>query len=91
MQAEGVAIVARRHHIEYRQPALLGDELELVTWLSDVGWTSAVRHYAVTRVSDDALLARARSILVWTDADTERPSSIPVAFLKDLAPNIADT
>ena len=91
MQAEGVAILARRHHIEYRQPALLGDELELVTWLSDVQRTSAVRHYTVTRVSDDALLARAHSLLVWADAETEQPISIPAAFLGDLAPNIADT
>jgi acyl-CoA thioester hydrolase len=90
MQAEGFAILARGHHIEYRQPALLGDELELVTWLSDVERTSAVRHYSVIRVSDGALLARARSLLVWTDVEMEQPVSIPPAFLRDLAPNVTD-
>ncbi len=89
--AEGFAILARGHHIEYRQPALLGDELELVTWLSDVSRTSAVRHYTVTRVSDGALLARARSLLEWTGVETEQPMSIPATFLGDLAPNITDT
>ena len=91
MRAEGFAILAQRHHLEYRQPALLGDELELATWLSDVERTSAVRHYTVTRVSDGTLLARARSLLGWADAETGQPVAIPAAFLGDLAPNIADT
>jgi acyl-CoA thioester hydrolase len=90
MRADGFVILARRHHIEYRQPALLGDELELATWLSDVGRTSAVRHYTVWRMSDGALLARARSLLEWADAETEQAVSFPSAFLEDLAPNIAD-
>ncbi len=90
MQTEGFAILARGHHIEYRQPALLGDELEFATWLSDVERTSAVRHYTVTRVADCALLARARSLLAWVDTETEQPVSIPPVFLRDLAPNITD-
>jgi acyl-CoA thioester hydrolase len=91
MRSEGFAILARRHHIEYRQPALLGDELELAAWLSDVEQTSAVCHYTVTRVSDGTLLARARSLLVWADAETEQPISIPAAILGDFAPSITDT
>lgn len=90
MQAEGFAILARRHHIEYRQPALLGDELEFATWLSDVGRTSAIRHYTVTRVDDCALLVRARSLLGWVDTETEQPVSIPPTFVADVAPNIVD-
>ena len=89
MRAEGFMIVARRHQIEYRQPALLDDELELSTWLSSVEPTYAVRHYTVTRASDDALLAHGRSLLSWLDTKTEQPVSIPSDFLKDLAPNIA--
>jgi YbgC/YbaW family acyl-CoA thioester hydrolase len=88
MQAKGYAIVARRHQIEYRQPALLGDELELASWLSDVERTSVVRHITTTRVGDGALLARARSLLGWIDAETEGPVPIPSAFLEELAPNI---
>jgi acyl-CoA thioester hydrolase len=91
MRMEGLAILARRHHIEYRQPALLGEELELVTWLSDVEQTGVVRHFAVSRVSDGAVLARARSLLGWVDDETEQPVSNPSAFLEDLAPNIAAT
>jgi len=89
VQAEGFAIVARRHRIEYRQPAVLDDELELATWLSDVKRATVVRHYTVTRVSDGALLARARTLWVWVDLKTGRPIRIPDAFLAGFAPNIA--
>ncbi|MFB0536744.1 MAG: YbgC/FadM family acyl-CoA thioesterase [Anaerolineae bacterium] len=88
MQAEGFASVVRRHRIEYRQPAVLDDELELATWASDVKRTTAVRHYTVTRVSDGALLARARTLWVWVDLKTGRPIRIPQTFLADFAPNI---
>jgi acyl-CoA thioester hydrolase len=70
VQAEGFVIVARRHRIEYRQPAVLDDELELATWLSDVKQATVVRHYTVTRVSDGALLARAHTLWVWVDLKT---------------------
>lgn len=89
MQAEGFAIVAQRYRIEYRQPAVLGDELELATWVSGVKHTSAARHYTVTRVSDGALLARALSLWACLDVKTGQPIRIPVAFLADIGPNIA--
>ena len=89
MQAEGFAIGARRHRIEYRQPAVLGDELELATWLSDVERDTAIRHYTITRVSDGTLLARARALWETVDVQTRQPTRIPLGFLDDLAPNIA--
>jgi acyl-CoA thioester hydrolase len=52
----------RQHRIEYRLPALLDDELELVTWtaLEDEG--PGVRYTLVQRADDATLLARARSV-----------------------------
>ncbi|MEJ2560224.1 MAG: thioesterase family protein [Anaerolineae bacterium] len=90
MGAEGFAVVARRHQIEYRQPAVLDDELELATWVSNVKRATAIRHFTITRVSDGALLARASTLWVWVDVKTERPIRIPAAFLTDFAPNITD-
>jgi acyl-CoA thioester hydrolase len=89
MQAEGFAIVARRHRIEYRQPAVLGDGLELATWISDVERDTAIRHYSVTRVSDGTLLARAQMLWGTVSASTGRPIHLPPEFVDDLAPNIA--
>ena len=87
MEAEGFAIMARRHQIEYRRPAILNDELELTTWLSNVKHTTAHRHYAVTRASDGSPVVRARTLCVWVDLATGEPVPIPEAFLADLAPN----
>ena len=89
MRAEGFAIMARRHKIEYRQPCVLGDEVELATWLSDVERARAVRHYTITRVSDGALVARAWMLWEAVDVRTELPIPIPTMFLNDIAPNIA--
>ncbi len=88
MGAEGFAIVARRYRIEYRQPGVLGDELELATWVSDVERTTAVRHHTVTRVSDGALLARARVLWGAVNMETEQPIPIPNTFVADLGPSI---
>jgi acyl-CoA thioester hydrolase len=85
----GFAIIARRYRIEYRQPALLGDELIVSTWVSDVKRATAVRHYLIERAADKALLARAYALWVWADVRTGRPLRIPPDFLADFAANIA--
>ncbi len=89
MMASGFGIVARRYRIDYRQAAVLDDELELATWVSDAKRATAVRHYTISRVSDGQLLARAHGLWVWVDLATGRPIRIPADFLADFAPNIA--
>ncbi len=88
--AEGIGIVARRYRIEYREPAVMGDELEVTTFISDVRRATAVRHYAVTRLADGALLARAHVLWVFVDLATGRPRRIPAAFLSAFAANVAE-
>ena len=86
IEAEGVRLVARRHLIDYQQPALLDDELEIATWLSG-GTDEAVRHYTLTRASDGALVARARTLWGAVDAETGAPLPIPGKLWANLAPN----
>ena len=88
MMEGGFGIVARRYRIEYRQAALLGDELEIATWVSDAKRATAVRHYTIRRISDDELLARAHVLWVWIDLASGRPIRIPEGFLADFEPNI---
>jgi acyl-CoA thioester hydrolase len=84
MKAQGVALVGKRHRIEYRQPAVLDDELEIATWQSDVLRTSVVRHCTMTRVSDGALVARARTLQEWVNRETGQPIPIPDTMLDTL-------
>jgi acyl-CoA thioester hydrolase len=88
-QAEGFAAITRAHHIEYRQPALLGDELEITTWAAPDGRVSANRFYTITR--DNVLLAQARTRWVWIDVNTRRPIRIPQHYIADFAPNMAES
>jgi acyl-CoA thioester hydrolase len=90
MMAAGFGIVARRYRIEYKQAAVMDDELEVATWISDVRRATAVRHYTITRVNDGALLARAHVLWVWINLESGRPMRIPAHFLAAFAPNIAD-
>lgn len=89
MTAEGFGMVLRQHQIEYLQPALLDDEIEIATWVSEVRRATAIRHYLLTRVADGARLARVNTTAVWVDLATGRPVRIPSHFMADFAPNIA--
>jgi acyl-CoA thioester hydrolase len=90
MVNEGFAIIVRRHRIQYRQPALMGDELEIATWASNLKQRSGIRHYTMKRAHDDKLVARVQTVYVWVDIATGRPIRIPAQFLADFAPNIVD-
>ncbi|MGQ0600972.1 MAG: thioesterase family protein [Anaerolineales bacterium] len=89
--AEGFGILARRHRIQYLQPAVYDDELEISTYLFDVGGASATRHFRLARVNDGALIARVNSLYVWVDRATLRPTRMPAHIRADIAPNIAVT
>ncbi len=88
MDEAGFAVIARRIRVKYRQPALLDDELEISTWLSDVRRATVIRHFVIRRSADDALIARARTLWVWVDLKSGRPIRIPDAFFTDFAANI---
>jgi len=88
MMEAGFGIIARRYRIEYRLPAVLGDELEVSTWASKPKRVTAVRHYTVNRVTDGALLARAHVLWVWVNLDSGRPMRVPTEFMDDFGDNI---
>ncbi len=88
MQAAGFGILVRRHHIEYLEPALLGDELEVATWAYNMRRATASRVYTITRLADGAAVARADVFYAWVNLTTGLPSRIPEDFRADFAPNI---
>ncbi|HUN04995.1 MAG TPA: thioesterase family protein [Aggregatilineales bacterium] len=83
----GFGIIAREIHIEYRLPALLGDSLEIETFVSDLKRSNAVRNYQVRRGTD--VLAQARTRFVWVDLATGRPIRIPTEFAEAFAGHLA--
>jgi acyl-CoA thioester hydrolase len=84
----GGAIVAHKNQVEYLAPAMLGDELEVVTWLSDVRRASAMRHYTISRAGDGTLLARVHTYSAWLNRVTGRAAPFPAEMLDDFAPQI---
>lgn len=89
MTAEGFGIYLRQARLQYLQPARLGDELEITTWVSQVRRVTSARHYTIQRVSDGALLARVHTLGAWVDLRTGQPVRVPEQMLADFAPNIA--
>lgn len=90
MRGEGFAIFARRHRIEYRQQALLGEELTINTFLSDARRMSATRHYIVSRAMDGALLAQAQTLWMFVNLKTGGLMRVDPAFIADFAASIAE-
>lgn len=90
MRSEGFAIVARRHRIEYRQQAILGEALTISTYLSDVRRMSATRHYIITRADDGALLTQAQSLWVFVNLQTGGLLRVNPNFINDFAATIAE-
>ena len=88
--SEGLSLATRSHRVQYRQPALLDDELEFTTWLSDLQRTTAIRHTTINRVADGAEITRARTIHACVDLETGQPVTIPAVLLADIAPTIAE-
>jgi acyl-CoA thioester hydrolase len=66
--------IVLRHEIDYKQPAVLGDEILARTWVGAAGRLKFERHTQLFRASDGALLAQAFSLWCPIDARTRRPT-----------------
>ena len=77
VRANGYTWVARSHHIEYLKPAVLGDVIDISTWLTSIRRVRCQRKYEFRRLADDQLIARGETDWVFVDAESGRPASIP--------------
>jgi YbgC/YbaW family acyl-CoA thioester hydrolase len=87
LREHGLALALRRHQIEYKQAALLDDELAISSWIAVIDTTTVFRHFVIRRVSDDVLLARIRSLRELVDAESGVPRPFPGAYRDDFALN----
>jgi acyl-CoA thioester hydrolase len=74
--AAGLSWVVVRHEIDYKRPALRGEQLTVRTWVGEVTAATTERFCEVRRRCDGALLARARTVWCAIDAATGRPKRI---------------
>ena len=83
--AFGAVFVVRSHQIEYLQPAFVGDEIKVVTWVNNFGKFTSLRKYRVVRERDNLLLASASTnwaFISWPRRLPKRfPSELVDAFV----------
>ena len=77
MRSLNAAWVVRSHHVDYGRPAVLGDQLQITTWLTDVTAAACVRHYEFRRGDEPNPIVRGRTEWVFVDAATGRPRRLP--------------
>lgn len=73
----GATWVARRHTIEYRREAFLGDAIEVRTAIVDCRRVSSRRQYEFVRTSDGVVLAKGETDWVLIDVAKFAPMQIP--------------
>lgn len=76
-RALGAVFVVRRHEIDYVAPVLLGEEVEVVTWIAWWKGVSSERRTVVRRVRDGHVVARAATLWAFIDFASGRPRRIP--------------
>jgi len=72
--------VVVRHEIDYLASAVLGDELEVYTWVDMPTGPRQTRHVSIQRSRDHEVIAYAQSTWVLLDPVTGRPKRIPDAI-----------
>lgn len=82
--AEAFRWVVRQHQITYYQPAFLGEELHVTTWVDEFKGVTSQRKYTIHR--GETLLVEASTTWISLDAQMLRPKRIPI----DLMPYFQD-
>ena len=73
----GTALVLADAAVVYRAESFAGDRLRIEVALGDPGRVSCDVFYRVTRLGDDALVAEAKTALVFLDPASRRPTAVP--------------
>ena len=79
-RAIGAIFVVRRHEIDYLLPALVGDEIELATWVESTRAATTLRRTLI-RHADGRVFAKAATTWVLLDVTSGRPRRIPADLM----------
>ena len=75
--ALGAFFVVRRHEVDYRAPALLGDTVLCATWPCMLKAYVPGAVLQIVRESDGAVIARGFNVWAFVDAMSGKPQRIP--------------
>ncbi|MBU3848117.1 MAG: acyl-CoA thioesterase [Candidatus Acinetobacter avistercoris] len=75
------AMVAVEHHVQYKKASVLGDEVILRTWLSDINAMYSFRQYVFFRPSDRAVLFYASTKWACVEIATGKPKRLSPTFI----------
>jgi len=73
--------VAKSHNIEYKKPSFENDELQMKTWIEDIGKILSTRRYELTRPSDEAVICEGKTEWVFVDSKKMKPMKIPLELI----------
>lgn len=76
----GAVWVVRRHEIDYARATLLGEALEVSTWVDSWKRVSCVRKTELVRVADAQVVCRAATTWAFVSFAQGRPTKIPEAM-----------
>ena len=65
------------HRVEYLRHAFAGEQIIVLTWVSNFRRVQSLRKYRIIRVKDNAVLVEGETDWVFVDAKTGRLRSIP--------------
>ena len=82
--------VAKSHTIEYKKPSFENDELQVETWVEEIGKIMSVRRYVLTCPSDKALICEGKTEWVFVDRKKMRPMKIPEVIVETFEKAQAD-
>lgn len=85
MRENGFEVRVTRHRIEYKISAVLGDDLDIVTWLDMRDGDTATRYFEMTRAHDGSVVAQALADIEWIDTARGSRIAVPLAYRSVLA------
>jgi len=88
----GQGWVVRSHFIEYLQPAFVGDEIIVRTWIADMKRVTSMRRYELLRPADGKQLAVARTNWAFVNFTTHQPCRVPTEVMSafELIPDLTE-
>ncbi|WP_179345264.1 acyl-CoA thioesterase [Winogradskyella ursingii] len=64
------------HHIEYKSQAVLGDTLQLKTYVSKSEGVTSIRHVEIINIKDNKLMVTSETKWCFMNTKTKRPARI---------------